>query len=691
MSKKFPTRSVIALMVSAMMAQIEMAHAETALRISNSTDLPFEVTLQQTSSDAGKAMTNGEHYKLVDDLIEPGQNMNTQVMWTNRNVGVKNGVTYNLRAMLRPWGSASDEIWFNINLKGTASNSNLKTSAGLVRKFNQVTQEAASIAEADSNSVRTVSLQLSNGKLYRIKVRQVINGNYDDAYLSIEEDEPFRWFEPSAKSDPNRLNVATWNVWGLYTSKYVLDRAKNFSKYFGSGNSSQDPNIDVVVFTEAWRPSNVANSSWSVSKYIREYSDLTSYYEFSSPQGGSASQNDSGILIGVRRNAGIHSFKLEGFRLFKDAAGFDKYADKGFVHCSFIKAGQKYNVIGTHTQAFAEPDIRRKQFQQIIEYYDQQPTDRKQERWILAGDLNVNYPDKAEQVNEYNMMLNTLRVSDYTGSYTYKQLNNRRPSLGPGFTYEVVNNTWNYEGGPEYLDYIFAGLGGSPAPISQIPRILTPRVHMISTSTGAWGTDVARAEADEWRLFLDDLSDHYPVLSKLRWGADTPDTREFGEKEFYIVPLINHNLALGIPHHSPQQPSGFDRIVTLPITNATRVKIRPSRTRGQQVIEVSSDNPANRYRLTDDGKGSLKFAPASDCTCQDYKISYDTAAHGGLLLENAASGRVVDIKGPIPNRGNIKAWQPVETWTKEGLPRLNQRFELISVEDARHIYGPGVR
>jgi Tachylectin/Endonuclease/Exonuclease/phosphatase family len=148
------------------------------------------------------------------------------------------------------------------------------------------------------------------------------------------------------------------------------------------------------------------------------------------------------------------------------------------------------HIFGSHTQAKPAAEaraVRVRQFVAIKAFIDarQIPAD---EPVFIAGDLNV---DLRKSPDEVEVMLSILNAE-------------LPPQTGYGATFDPFTNKLAEPGDPEYLDYVlWSKSHGAPLESSNEARIVR--------------------SFEEWKEFgfergLWELSDHYPVVGKFRFG-----------------------------------------------------------------------------------------------------------------------------------------------------------------------------
>lgn len=213
---------------------------------------------------------------------------------------------------------------------------------------------------------------------------------------------------PGASFSGDTLKVLTWNVYMLpsmiYPKTFKKARAHEIVKMPGTKN------YDIVVLQETFHKSARKIISRGLKKvYPYQYGPLNNKF------------------FSFRYNGGVYilskiPLKVIKQVVFRACAGYDKYAKKGAVLLEGTKNNKKFQVIGTHIQSSAPPDMKNKQFQQIR---DQLLDPYKQETvpQIICGDMNTNaYDDK-----EYTDMITILGTQDgkLTGDKRFTKANGR--------------------------------------------------------------------------------------------------------------------------------------------------------------------------------------------------------------------------------------------------------------------------
>lgn len=122
---------------------------------------------------------------------------------------------------------------------------------------------------------------------------------------------------------------------------------------------------------------------WDDDYAYQIQSDSNYSYRFFGKEHDGATQH-SGLLLLSR-----HELYNTDQTSFDDKAGFDWFANKGFIQATIYKDGYAIGVFNTHTQADDYEDIRRKQMEQLAgairDYRGANPTHPV----IVMGDFNV--------------------------------------------------------------------------------------------------------------------------------------------------------------------------------------------------------------------------------------------------------------------------------------------------------------
>jgi len=416
--------------------------AESYIYLTNNTDQTLQLRIQQS----GSALIKGEHWWQLADSVPPYGTV--RFLETNRDRGIKWGKTYYYDTYVTaPDGS---EVVLQQKLKGTWNFSNI---------WHGVQQSPW----YDDRGLYSERMNFS-GKSSTVAFRaEYARTNGDDFYYVIHPD-----VEYPQQGGASELNVLAYNVWALLpglVSKDTTDRLTEISK--------QLQGFDVVVLSELFENGRRADF---LDRIRNEFPYQTRVVD------RSGSIEDGGVLIVSR-----WPIEYEAQTTFSSCDSDDCMAAKGVMYARINKAGRKYHVFGSHTQAWAAPEnqaTRAHQFAEMKGFIDQQSIPAH-EAVIIAGDLNV---DKTRFPSEYQAMLSTLNASEVmqsADSYAY--------------TADGNVNAWT-DGRPEFLDYV-----------------LTSNAHL-QPSAATSKVRVPRSIAAS--VFTDyDLSDHFAIEAELVFDA----------------------------------------------------------------------------------------------------------------------------------------------------------------------------
>ena len=393
-------------------------------------------------------MSAGE-WGFSGDTIKPWQ-LNTEVMWTNRNQGVHNGDDFYFDVKLK---NGTDSFMLKVKLRGTFASSNLWQAAS---------GPGFSHPWYGDNNFHTQSFSIG-GKQYTLKYTAYFTGGDDDILYALQEEDP--WPLAAADTlDANVFNVLSYNIYMLTPPVSYSDQSDRAAEMWKHIHG-----YDAIIFSEAFY--NSARDNDLIPGIVAEYPYYTPVVD------AGTFNDDGGVFIASR-------FPIDTFAfiVFNDCNGSDCLAAKGAMYAKINKLGKPYHLFGTHTQAWNDPgDVATRvlQFQQMLDFKDALNIPAS-EPVLFGGDLNV---DKIlNNLNEYNRMIDSLDV--LVPQY-----------LGHPFTYDGNLSYYTSPGEYEYLDYVF-----------------TQNTHF-SPYDATNEVIILRSIADPlWEIF--DLSDHFAVRGR---------------------------------------------------------------------------------------------------------------------------------------------------------------------------------
>jgi len=377
--------------------------AESYIYFQNNTSLSFSITTEQTGTHT---METDEWWGYTG-TINPWQ-LNTNLLWSNRNVGIHNGDDFFLTTTLT---SGGESVNLKMKLHGTFTGSDMWLSAdgpgfSHVWFADQIFHEETFIM---------------NGKVFTLKYTSYFTGGYDDILYVLEEQDPFPVLS-SDLTDENVLNVLSYNIYMLTPPIALTDQS------IRAGYIDEHVHgYDVLIINEAFDNSSRDDLTNNLSAEYPYYTDVVDE---------SGSLEDGGVILYSRWPI-EHSEDI----VYDDCDGDDCLAAKGAMYIRIDKLGTKYHVFGTHTQAWPDSDnviTRQAQMAQLKNFVDAKNISST-EAVILGGDFNVE--KVANFMNEYDQMFTILDTHepDYFGQL---------------FTYD--HNLSVYADAPyqEYLDYV---------------------------------------------------------------------------------------------------------------------------------------------------------------------------------------------------------------------------------------------
>ena len=429
------------------------AWAETYVYLTNNTDKTLQLSINQT----GSSLNKGEHWRQHASSVGPYETV--RYMDMNRDQGIKWGKSYQFdTTVTAPDGSTAV---LQQHLKGTWN-------------FSELKQALTQTPWYDDRNIHS-AVQTFDGPNTNISFRaQYARVSGDDIYYVIQPQHQ----EPQ-RALSNNFKVLAYNVWALLPGIVSKDVSERLNLLKSKLNG-----YDAIVFSELFDNSRREDFLNGIKG---EYPYQTSVVD------RSGAIEDGGVLIVSR-----WPIETSSHTTFSACDAEDCISAKGVKYARINKAGNKYHVFGSHTQAWTSAEnqaTRAAQFQTIRNYIDGKNIPAN-EPVIIAGDLNV---DKAHFQNEYNNMLSILGAAEViTSGYQY--------------TADGRVNAWT-DGSPEFLDYVLYSVNHL-APVSSSAQVLIPRsVH-----------------EDVFTKY--DLSDHFAVAGDLTFNtpAVDPNAGNIGDK-----------------------------------------------------------------------------------------------------------------------------------------------------------------
>ncbi|MBU1311332.1 MAG: sphingomyelin phosphodiesterase [Gammaproteobacteria bacterium] len=376
------------------------AFADSYVFITNSTPETVQINVAQTGSSR---LTAGSQWQQEATEIAPYAT--ARVLAFNRNVGVKNGKTYQFDTQITAGGST---IVARQQMTGNWVGSSIKHS---------ITTTANQAPWFTDRNIHRYQAPYQN-RLSTQAVAAQYTGGYDDFYYTISNLPPQ---EPLAGADS--LKVLTYNIYAL--PLVASDIATRLTELPAALKG-----YDVLFLQEAFS----ADSPALLRALAAEYPYQTEILR--APLSGINVYN-GGVVIASRYPLGEISYLV-----YPDCTGTDCFADKGFIYAEVIKHGKGYHVVNTHAASFdsdAARQMRQAQFKLMQQHIAAKPipvTDAV----IYGGDFNVN---KLRFADDYSQMQANLAaavpaISGYSAATFDPRVNHYAAS------YDTV----------EYLDYL---------------------------------------------------------------------------------------------------------------------------------------------------------------------------------------------------------------------------------------------
>lgn len=415
------------------------AHAVTRVFVQNNTTTAFTVAASQTGHSLA-----GSKWGRPRTTVAPGER--AEVVWFNRDSGIKNGKDFYFTQTLAGGGA---RLVLKQRLRGKLVNSHLWQSLE---------------GQPWHDDRRTHSFAWkAGGQNVQVDYRAFFAGTDDNIEYILKG----TYVTPSS-ARANEFNVLAYNIYMRPTLLFINGQSRRAELL-----PAQLKGYDCIVFSEAF---DGAVRKKLLAGLRADYPHATRILD---PKLRGFKIENGGVIILSR-----HPIEAEDQKGFPVSAGSDKLAAKGVLYARIKKAGRRYHVFGSHTNAEkSKAAVRAKQFAVIKAFIDSKKIPRT-EAVIIAGDLNV---DMVGSKAEYAAMLKALNAS------------HPRPT-GHRFTFDPKINKVADAGPSEYLDYV-----------------LFSNAHLRPT-TSFNEVRMIRA-ASEWKSFPTDkakwdLSDHFAVFGR---------------------------------------------------------------------------------------------------------------------------------------------------------------------------------
>jgi endonuclease/exonuclease/phosphatase family metal-dependent hydrolase len=448
--------------------------ADTSVYVTNLTGEPLTIDARNVAGGLAQgAWSRGA------GTIAPGER--AAVLRFSRGADVENGVDYIFTTDVRAGDAA---VQLRQLMRGRLARSKLLWS---------LSGPGVDHPWLDERGAQTASVTRARGDRLVVTYGAYATGGDDDIEYVVARGEDL----PQPPVDnPDSLAVLAWNVQLLPeiplvagTQRAQAERVWRIGRALSNG-----PAYDVVVVSEAfddrWRD-NLAQS------VVGRYPYRTKVV---------------GRDRGLDQDGGVMILSRWPIEQAAEAAfgglcnGDDCRADKGVIYARIRKAGRRYHVLGTHTQAAyqrpAEPvavSVRASQFALIRRFVDQLRIPGT-EPVVVAGDLNVNGATRQE--SEYRDMLATLGAVEVVRTVPHLSSDPQLNGL-----------TGRNEGVRQMLDYVL------PLDTHLMPVLAETRVVHARAATGY------EKRLGDFRFQID-LSDHFPVLGVFQYPARQPGVCE---------------------------------------------------------------------------------------------------------------------------------------------------------------------
>ncbi|MBL7776702.1 MAG: sphingomyelin phosphodiesterase [Chitinophagales bacterium] len=281
-------------------------------------------------------------------------------------------------------------------------------------------------------------------------------------------------FSTDTIEDSDRdLKILSWNIYML--PKFVPVRGR-VSRAHAIVDTLQQTDYDIIVFQEAFleKARNV------ISQGLKN--EFPYQYGPANP-----AQNK------VRTNSGVYvvskiPLNELGTIEYRDRAGNDAFARKGAIMLEGEWNCKKFQLLGTHLQADAQPKVRKKQFEQMFAELIA-PNRKDGVVQILCGDMNT----ERQFEEEYCDMLHCLDAEDGDLSGIHKFTHDSERN-------EIARSNAGKTKHRLQLDYVLVRSNG--AKIKSMKR-------SVSIFTKNWRYGLRKKGKD--------LSDHYGVAYQVKF------------------------------------------------------------------------------------------------------------------------------------------------------------------------------
>lgn len=444
---RFPKWTVPCLIALAALLAVAPLGAVSKVFVQNNTSLSFGVASTQSGSSLSSSKW-GQHVSSIK------QGERSQVVWFNRDSGITSGKYFYFDTALSNGGN---QLILKQRLKGQWIGSHMWQSLsgyGIYHSW------------YDDRSTHSATWYVA-GKTIEVKYRAYFTGGDDHIEYILTEKYTV------APGGADTFSVLSYNIYMRPDS------------LFANGQDIRAGLIppvvrgyDAIVFSEAF-------DDGARAKLL---SGLRSEYPYATRIVGKDAgvYQDGGVIIVSR-----YPIEREAQRTFGgNCSGSDCLSDKGVMYARINKLGRRYNLFGTHTQAWSTAEgreVRKVQFRIIKTFIDAQNIPAS-EPVIIAGDLNV---DRVHYNDEYIDMLNLLNAA-------------QPGRQGHAYTFDASINRLASGSTKEYLDYALYSRA------HLVPQNSFNEVRMIRSLT-EW-------KEFFWEVAYWDLSDHFAIYGRFEFN-----------------------------------------------------------------------------------------------------------------------------------------------------------------------------
>lgn len=377
-----------------------IAYADSYVFITNSTAESLQINVTQSGSSQ---LTEGSQWRQEATVIAPYAT--ARVLAFNRNVGVKNGKTYQFDTYITAGGSS---VIARQQMTGNWVGSSIKHS------ITTTSNQAPWFTDRNIHRYQAPYQNLLSTQA----VAAHYTGGYDDFHYTISNLPPQ---EPLADADS--LKVLTYNIYAL--PLVASDIGTRLTELPAALKG-----YDVLFLQEAFSSDSPALLRALAADYPYQTEILRA------PLSGINVYN-GGVVIASRYPLGEINYLV-----YPDCTGTDCFADKGFIYAEVIKHGKGYHLVNTHAASFdsdAARQMRQAQFKLMQQHIAAKPIPLT-DAVIYGGDFNVNklrFADDYSQM-QANLAATVPAISGYSAATFDPRVNHYAAS------YDTV----------EYLDYL---------------------------------------------------------------------------------------------------------------------------------------------------------------------------------------------------------------------------------------------